>query len=918
MRSRMSRRVRRVALGVFLALLLIPILPGVVVRAATYTVTTAADAGPGSLREAITSGADTITFAIGGGAQTIVVQSMLPAVVTPTTIDATTQPGFAGGPLIEIRGNMGIVGGIGLKLFADNSTVKGVTIDGFAGSGIFISGKSNTVQNSVVTGNTVGVYIAGGNSNIIGGTAASARNIISGNGNVGMLIGSNAQFNQVQGNFIGTDASGAAAAPNPVGIFITGASGNVVGPGNVISGNTNNGVSIDTNSGNATFNVVKGNKIGTDVSGTAQVPLPPGSPQPYQNVGIAISAAGVAGSSASNNTVGGPAPGDGNVISGNFNGNVTVVGIRGTATQNTVQNNFIGVDVTGSAPVGHCDAGVYIRGASGNTILGNVISGNSRQGINSTGLAIDGSDGVPAEANVVQGNFIGTNAAGTAAITNGAGIYIAAANRNTIGGTTAAARNIIAGNSLSNGIAIDGRSTLAPNPVLGATGNTIQGNYIGTNAAGTAAVTNGTGVTITNADGNTVGGTAVGAGNVISGNTTQGVSINILVAGATAQGNVFQGNLIGTNAAGNGSVPNGYGVSIAGASNNMIGGAGAGARNVISGNSNTGIYLNGNFTPQVGVPPPGVMGTLVQGNLIGTDITGANALGNGNVGIQLDSASSNTIDSNVIAFNAQQGVLVNGATNGAVNDAITGNPIYANVAESIRLVSGGNNGQPAPGLTGASYTGGKVRVTGAVFVGTGNIAVRIDFFSNPTATSQGKVYLGSTFPTSDAGGVVTIDSTINANLSMPFITVTASPAGTNTSPFSPAFAIAFPAPAIRSVSPNQGTGGGGTPVIVTGVNFIPGGTVKFGTTPATSVTVAADGSSLVAVAPQHAGGVVNVIVTNPDGQSASLQNAFTYLGLVPIPQPPGPNNPTAPSPVPPHQPNGPNDPGKPNPLPVPR
>ncbi|MCA1670030.1 MAG: right-handed parallel beta-helix repeat-containing protein, partial [Thermomicrobia bacterium] len=840
MQVRFSRRFHHVALTALLAFMLLPVLPGPVVEAASYTVGTAADSGSGSLRDAINNvnagTYNTINFSIGNGAQTIALSSMLPAITAANvTINATTQPGYTGGALITINGSGAGIGGIGLKLFGGSTTVIGLVVAGFAGSGMYMSSNSNVVQNCVITANAVGINIIGANSNTIGGTAPGNRNTISGNSNSGILIGGGSASNQVQGNFIGTDASGTAADPNPVGVFITGASGNVVGPGNVISGNTNNGVSLDTNSGNVTFNVVRGNFIGTDVSGTAQVLLSTGRPQ---NVGVAISAAGVPGSSASNNTIGGLNAADRNIISGNFNGNVTIVGIQGTATANTIQGNYIGLDVSGSTPVGHCDAGLYIRGGSGNTIgPGNVISGNSRQGISSTGLAIDGSDNTPgspsdpAQNNIVQGNLIGTDKTGNTAITNGAGIYIAAASNNIIGGTTVATRNIISGNSLSNGVAIDGRSSIS-SALLTATGNIVEGNYIGTTQDGSAAVANGTGLTITNASGNTVGGTAAGAGNVISGNTTQGISINILAAGAVAQNNVFQGNLVGTNAAGTVAVPNGYGFSIAAASGNTIGGTTAAARNIISGNSNSGIYLNGAFVPPGSGGPPGVSNTTIQGNYIGIDSTGNNALGNGNRGIQFDSASNNAVDSNVIANNAQQGVLVNGA----IGDAITGNPIYANGAESIRLVSGGNNMQPAPNLTGAAYAGGnQVTVTGTV-TGPASTAFRIDFFSNPTAKSQGKIYLGSIFPTSDPSGVVTINSTINANLSMPDLSATASPNGTNTSAFSTPVAVTFPRPDIRAVSPFRGYGGGSTQVTITGDNFFPGATVSFGGIPATSVT----------------------------------------------------------------------------------
>ena len=85
----------------------------------------------------------------------------------------------------------------------------------------------------------------------------------------------------------------------------------------------------------------------------------------------------------------------------------------------------------------------------------------------------------------------------------------------------------------------------------GASGDVVQGNYIGTTAAGTAALGNiGSGIAVTGGTNDTIGGTAIGAGNVISGNTTAGITLD------NASGVVILGNLIGTNATGTARVPN--------------------------------------------------------------------------------------------------------------------------------------------------------------------------------------------------------------------------------------------------------------------------------------------------------------------------------------------------------------------------
>src|SRR5262249_35092438 len=118
--------------------------------------------------------------------------------------------------------------------------------------------------------------------------------------------------------------------------------------------------------------------------------------------------------------------------------------------------------------------------------------------------------------NLVQGNLIGLDASGQAfAGATNAGVLINHSNANTIGGTTAAARDVVSGNQ--NGVNIEGGSA-----------NLIEGNYIGTDTTGTAAIGNGaggSGVLLDNSTNNTVGGTIAAARNVISGNAGNGVDI---------------------------------------------------------------------------------------------------------------------------------------------------------------------------------------------------------------------------------------------------------------------------------------------------------------------------------------------------------------------------------------------------------
>jgi hypothetical protein len=143
--------------------------------------------------------------------------------------------------------------------------------------------------------------------------------------------------------------------------------------------------------------------------------------------------------------------------------------------------------------------------------------------------------------NVVQGNYLGTDVTGTNNLGNtGSGVYILQSSGNLIGGTNAAARNVISGNV--HGIYIDDNSL----PDTG-TGNLVQGNYIGVTATGTKALGNtNNGVYIVTAPGNVIGGTLPGSGNLISGNALSG----IFISGAGANGNLIQGNLIGTDLSG--------------------------------------------------------------------------------------------------------------------------------------------------------------------------------------------------------------------------------------------------------------------------------------------------------------------------------------------------------------------------------
>ena len=236
-----------------------------------------------TLRAAITQanatpGADIINFQIGTGPQTIT--SAAPLLVTESvTIDATTQPGYAGTPVVVLSGNG--LSGDGLFLTGGASTVRGLIINGFRGAGIALSGAA---AGSVIEGNYIGTDAAGGSvagngwgigvtpSGVrIGGTTPATRNVISGNNGPGIIIfGSNTT---VRGNYIGVAADGSTPLPNAgdgilirssvitsTGTVVTDSHDNAVGgtaagQANVIAFNGGNGIVVSAHSHGGVFNL---------------------------------------------------------------------------------------------------------------------------------------------------------------------------------------------------------------------------------------------------------------------------------------------------------------------------------------------------------------------------------------------------------------------------------------------------------------------------------------------------------------------------------------------------------------------------------------------------------------------------------------------------------------------------------------
>jgi CSLREA domain-containing protein len=341
-------------------------------------------------------GADSIHFSISSGPQTINIGATsgptmgtpLPTITGPVTIDATTQPGFINVPIIELNGTGAGVNANGLNITAGSTTVRGLVINRFGGggsngNGIFMQ----TNGGNIIEGNYIGtsangttdlgnanngVSIGGVSGNMIGGTTGSARNVISGNNGAGLtLIFTTATNNIVQGNYIGTNATGTAALGNSLNGVSSFCPANTIGgttagARNVISGNGQSGVLIG-GSTSVTGNLVQGNFIGTNVNGDLG----------RGNNSFGVDIDGSDGAPAT--TIGGPSPTARNVISGNKGSGIRINGSGAIGA--LVQNNLIGTDATESFGIGNAGAGVRITGGTNSVLSSNAIAFNGNKGV---------------------------------------------------------------------------------------------------------------------------------------------------------------------------------------------------------------------------------------------------------------------------------------------------------------------------------------------------------------------------------------------------------------------------------------------------------------------------------------------------------------------------------------------------------
>ncbi|MBV9867192.1 MAG: right-handed parallel beta-helix repeat-containing protein [Abitibacteriaceae bacterium] len=674
---------------------------------------------------------NSISFNLAGsGVHTIAIGGPLPVVSRTTSIDGTTQPGYAGTPLIELNGAGAGANSHGLIFIAGGNVIKGLAINRFGQSGIQLSTVgNNTVQSCMLgtnpagataLGNGIGLFIFNSNNNTIGGPGA-ARNIISGNTSNGIFLlndgsvpNSTSASNTITNNYVGVNAAGTAALANGAnGIQLQSASSNTISQC-VISGNTGDGIILLSGSNSTTIN---NNTIGLDASGANAL----GNGQN----GVEISG--------SSQTLVGGATAARNIISANGNNGISVLTPANSpaAASNVIGGNIIGTNAAGTAARGNGNIGVFILNSASNRIgdvldntvtpatNANIISANLKQGIFILGATSSN--------NIVGSNTVGT--AGAAGLGNGSdGVHIENAPNTTV-------RSALISGNAANGILILGSS---------ASGALIENNTIGTNAAGTAALGNGNdGIQVNGAPTAQIGGTnfsgasPASLGNTIGGNAKNG----IFIFGAGANGTRIERNTIGTNTAGTATVGNSNnGILIVQSSNNSIGGTASTVNNTLVSPAN--IVAN---NAQEGV-------FVVDG--VSNSILGNSIFANGGLGINLG-----------------------------------GGPPLPNDAGDVD--TGPNNLQNYPVFDSAITTvANNTTTVKGTLNSTPNTPFRIEFYSNTAADAsgfgEGQSLLGSQTVATDGSGNATITATFATSVLPPgrFLSATATDPNNNTSEFS--------------------------------------------------------------------------------------------------------------------------------------
>ena len=442
------------------------------------------------------------------------------------------------------------------------------------------------------------------------------------------------------------------------------------------------------------------------------------------------------------------------------------------SNNNIIEGNYIGFRADGSKPpesYGVHGSGILFRGGVNGSRPGNnnLIGGTTAQARNVISSCREPTSLPSTTGNTFLGNYFGTTPDGTGLLANFGAAIRAFDSDVIVGGTAAGAGNLISGTSPQSGApAVDLRKDAL-----------VQGNLLGTTAAGTQPIPNGgTGIYIGNNDVVTIGGTTPAARNVISAGST-----GIFIDHNSGEKTVVQGNYIGTNAAGTGALPNTeQGVVLYGTRQTVLGGTAPGAGNLISGNAKNGVELNGGIN---GTPCRAV---LVQGNYVGTDVTGTMPLPNGSSGLVFNTAAGITVGGttpearNIVSGNAKHGVeITNAVFNGETPSRFLGNYI------GLNLFGTGALGNGKHGIFNAHYQKGLD--IGGVEPGAGN---RIAFnggagIASPNGTDPyiaGRIFSNSIYSNQGLGldrGENGVTPYRNTHVQSPVITsVTSSDSGT--------------------------------------------------------------------------------------------------------------------------------------------
>ncbi|MDQ4120238.1 MAG: hypothetical protein M3209_02075 [Acidobacteriota bacterium] len=815
-------------------------------EAATLVVTTTTDNGDnttptaGSLRAAIvtansTGGADTINFNIPASDPncnattnvcTIAPPAPLPSITAPVSIDGYTQPGASPNTLangtnavlrIELSGASAGAGANGLTLTggANASVIKGLIINRFSSSGIRLeSGNSNSIFGNFIgtdatgtidLGNIDGILIVSGSSfNTIGSLNLADRNLISGNGDGIELFG--AISNTIQGNLIGTTASGSSALGNTIGLLLTSSGtknntigGTVTGAGNVIAFNSGTGIQA----GNGNGNSIRGNSI-------------------HSNNGVPGVGGFQLGIDLIDNVLNGTSQNDAldadigannlqnfpDLTSATVSGDNTTVQGRLNSTPSTTfnidfySNPTCDTDSFGNT-MGYGEGQTYIGSTVVTTGSRGTIAFSATLPVNTTGQTITATATDSANNTSEFSGCLAVGALQKIAVTTTAdngdnttptpgSLRAAIRKSNSLGGLKAITFNIPASDpncdATTNVCSIVMPTALQDiiTPVVidgwsqGGTGYTgrplIQLNKVLTIHAGSS--------------------------------TVQGLIINRGVDGITLLtfgGNLIRGNYIGTDLSGLNPINTNFGITsgiFIRTPENVIGGTTPAARNLISGANSNGIVLHTTLAA----------GNIIQGNYIGTDVNGTNVIGNRNIGILITSSASNNViggtvsgAGNLIAFSLDgSGISVASGT----GNLIRGNSISNNNGLGIDLGSigitpndsgdgdtGANNLQNFPVLTSANrISGGSTTISGSLN-SLSNTQFAIDFYANTacddSGNGEGATYLGSTTVTTDNSSNASFNQTFSTTSSSQFITATATNTATgDTSEFSACRSIA--------------------------------------------------------------------------------------------------------------------------------